>query len=182
MPTPRDHKYTAEEFFKLTPENESERYELINGEIVAQAAPSTIHQRLIGNLFFSIKSFINANKGKCEPFISPYDVMLDDETVVQPDISVICDPDKLDSKRCNGAPDLVIEVTSSNYGHDYIDKLDIYRKTGVREYWIVDPLYERVMVYYFEQSSSPNIYTFDMPVPVGIYDGKLTICIKELIQ
>lgn len=181
MPFPRDHKYTAEEFFKITPENESERYELINGEIVAQAAPSTIHQRLVGNLFFSIKSFINANKGKCEPFVSPFDVKLDEDNVVQPDLLVVCDPSQLDGKRCNGAPDFVIEVTSSNYTNDYVEKLALYKNAGIREYWIVDPLYERVMTYFFEKSSSPSIYTFDMPVPVGIYNGKLTIKISELI-
>ena len=181
MPTPNEHKMTAEEFFKFTPENESERYELINGEIVAQAAPSTIHQRLIGNLFFSIKSFIKFNKGKCEPFISPYDVVLDEETVVQPDVLVVCDPAHIDDKRCHGAPDIIIEVTSSNYGRDYGEKLALYRNAGVREYWIVDPMYERTMVYFFEKSDFPNIYTFDTAVPVGIYDGKLSICINDLI-
>ena len=181
MPFPRDHKYTAEEFFKLTPENESERYELINGEIFAQSAPSTIHQTLVMRISSKIDNFIMSNKGKCKVLISPFDVVLDDENVVQPDVLVICKDDKLDNKRCNGAPDLIIEVTSSNYGRDYIDKLDIYRKSGVREYWIVDPLYERVMVYFFEMSNSPNIYTFDSEVPVGIYDGKLTICVKDLL-
>ena len=181
MPFPRDHKYTAEEFFKLTPENESERYELINGEIFAQAAPSEIHQDITLSIYAEIRNFIRKNNGKCKPMAAPFDVVLNNANVVQPDVFVVCDRDKMDGKRCNGAPDLVIEVTSSNYGHDYIDKLDIYRKSGVREYWIVDPLYERVMVYFFEQSSSPNIYTFDMPVQVGIYDSKLNICIKELI-
>ena len=156
MPFPRDHKYTAEEFFKLTPENESERYELINGEIFAQSAPSAIHQTLVMRISSKIDNFIMSNKGKCKVLISPFDVVLDDEN-------------------------LIIEVTSSNYGRDYIDKLDIYRKSGVREYWIVDPLYERVMVYFFEMSNSPNIYTFDSEVPVGIYDGKLTICVKDLL-
>ena len=180
MPYPRDHKYTAEEFFKLTPESNSERYELINGDVLALASPTEIHQRLIGNLFFAIKSFINNSKGKCEPFVSPFDVKLDDENVVQPDVLVICDPSQLDGKRCNGAPDFIIEITSSNYAHDYIDKLELYRRTGVREYWIVDPLYEKVVVYCFDKSDFPNIYTFDSVVPVGIYDGKLSICVKDL--
>ena len=113
--------------------------------------------------------------------ISPFDVLLDDNNVVQPDVMVICDRDKMDGKRCNGAPDFVVEITSSNYAHDYIDKLALYRKSGVREYWIVDPQYERIMVYFFDTSDFPNIYTFDTPVPVGIYDGKLSICIKDLL-
>ncbi len=181
MPTPRDHKYTAEEFLKLTPENKSERYELINGEIVAQAAPSEIHQDITLSIYAELRNFIRKNNGTCKPMAAPFDVVLNDDNVVQPDVFVVCDRDKMDGKRCNGAPDFIIEVTSSNYGHDYIDKLDLYRKSGVREYWIVDPLYERVMVYFFEKSSSPEIYTFDMSIPVGIYDGKLNICINDLI-
>lgn len=181
MPIPHDRKYTAEEFLKLTAEDDSERYELINGEIFAQAAPSTSHQRIAGGIYRRIGNFIESNKGKCEPFISPYDVVLDEETVVQPDVLVVCEPSHIDDKRCNGTPDFIIEVTSSNYTNDYVEKLALYKNAGVREYWIVDPLYERVMVYYFEKSNSPNIYTFDMSIPVGIYDGKLTICIKDLL-
>lgn len=181
MPFPNDHKYTAEEYFELAPINDSERYELISGEIVAQAAPSTVHQRLVGKLFRKIGNFIDSNNGRCEPFVAPYDVKLDDNNVVQPDVTVICDIDKINDKRCEGAPDLVIEVTSSNYGRDYVDKLDLYRRAGVREYWIVDPLYRRVMVYFFEKSDFPDIYTFDNDVPVGIYGGKLTINIAQLL-
>ena len=183
MPFPKDHKYTAEEFFKLTAENDdSKRYELINGEILSQAAPSEIHQIIVMRASNKIDNYILSNKGKCQVMISPFDVVLDDHNLVQPDVIVICDESKRDGKRCNGAPDFIIEVTSSNYGRDYIDKLDLYRKSGVREYWIVDPLYERIMVYFFEKSSSPYIYTFDMSVSVGIYDGKLNINFKELIQ
>lgn len=181
MPFPKDHKYTAEEFFKLTPESNSERYELINGEIFALAAPSEIHQTLSLRIASILDTFILSNKGKCKAMISPFDVLLDNDNVVQPDVMVVCDRDKMDGKRCNGAPDFVVEITSSNYAHDYIDKLALYRKSGVREYWIVDPQYERIMVYFFDTSDFPNIYTFDTPVPVGIYDGKLTICIKDLL-
>ena len=182
MPFPNDHKYTAEEFFKLTAENDSERFELINGELLSQAAPSINHQRISMGLSVEIGGFIKNNKGRCEPFAAPTDVMLDNENIVQPDFFIVCDPSKINNdKRCIGAPDFIIEITSSNYGRDYIDKLALYRKSGVREYWIVDPLYERVMVYFFEESSSPYIYTFDMSVPVGIYDGKLTINFKDMI-
>ncbi|MBP5361438.1 MAG: Uma2 family endonuclease [Ruminococcus sp.] len=181
MPFPRDHKITAEEFFKLTPDNDSERYELINGEVFAQAAPSTSHQRITGGIYRKIGNYIESNSGKCESFISPFDVKLDDDTVVQPDVLVVCDPSQIDDMRCNGAPDLIIEVTSSNYGHDYVEKLALYKKYGVREYWIVDPLYKRVMVYFFEKSDFPSIYTFDTAVPVEIYEGKLLLNIEEFI-
>ena len=182
MPFPKDHKYTADEFLKMTFDDSSERYELLNGEILSQAAPSTAHQRILGRLFRKIADFIDSNNGRCEAFTAPYDIKIDDNNVVQPDIAVICDPSKIDEKRSCGAPDLIIEVTSSNYGRDYVDKLEIYRRAGVREYWIVDPLYERVMVYFFEKSDFPNIYTFDSAVPVNIYDGRLTINFKDIVK
>ncbi|MBQ8296924.1 MAG: Uma2 family endonuclease [Ruminococcus sp.] len=181
MPFPKDHKYTAEEFFELSPESSSEQYELINGEIVALASPSELHQRILGEIFAELRNYIKSNMGSCRPFVAPFDVKLNDSNVVQPDVMVICDRDKLDGKRCNGAPDLVIEVASSNYARDYIDKLDLYSKAGVREYWIVDPAYNKILVYFFEKNRFPNIYTFDAAVPVGIYDGKLNICIAELL-
>ena len=182
MAIPQEKKYTANEFFALTPESNSERYELIKGEIVALAAPSIIHQRILGEIFSEIRNFIKRNNGKCEPFAAPFDVQLNEFNVVQPDISVICDPSQLDDKRCYGAPDLVIEITSSNRSDDFTRKLALYAEGGVREYWIVDTLYKRVLVYFFEKSNSPNIYTFDTPVPVGIYNGELEINIDELLK
>lgn len=182
MAFPQEKKYTADEFFALTPESNSERYELINGEIVALAAPSEIHQRIIGEVYAELRNYIRNHIGKCRPIVSPFDVVLDEKNVVQPDILVVCDSEKLDGKRCNGSPDLVIEVTSSNYSRDYVEKLALYKSAGVREYWIVDPAYERVLVYSFEKSNSPNIYTFDSPVPVGIYNGDLKINIDELLK
>ncbi len=120
--------------------------------------------------------------GNCRPILSPFDVVLDEKNVVQPDILVVCDNGKLDGKRCNGSPDLVIEVTSSNNSQDYVEKLALYKVSGVREYWIVDPVYERVLVYFFEKSNSPYIYTFDTSVPVGIYNSDLRINIRELLK
>lgn len=182
MPFPKDRRYTAEEFFRLTPESNSEQYELIDGEVVALAAPNILHQRILGEIFSEIRNFIKVNKGKCEPFAAPFDVQLDEFNVVQPDISVICDPSQLDDKRCYGAPDFVIEITSSNRSDDFTRKLALYAANGVREYWIVDPAYERVLVYFFDKSNSPYIYTFDKSVPVGIYNGNLEINIGELLK
>lgn len=182
MPIPHDRKYTAEEFLKLTAEDDSERYELINGEIVAQAAPSIFHQRISMRLSVKIGSFIMSNNGKCEPFAAPTDVMLDDENVVQPDFFILCDTSKLDDKRCYGAPDFIVEIASSNRSADFTRKLSLYKESGVREYWIIDPASEKILVYLFEKSlNTVNIYSFIDAVPVGIYDGKLTICIKDLL-
>lgn len=178
----QNQRYTADDFFRINADSDSsERYELINGDIVAHAAPSVIHQRILGKLYRKFGDFIDSNKGSCEPFISPVDVVLDDENVVQPDFFIVCNPDVIDDKRCNGAPDFIVEITSSNYTNDYIDKLALYKNSGVREYWIVDPSYSRVLVYFFEKGNSPSIYTFDMDIPVSIYEGKLSINISEML-
>lgn len=182
MAIPQEKKYTANEFFALTPESNSERYELIYGDIVALAAPNINHQRISGRLNFELTNYIKRKNGKCEVFSAPTDVQLSCNTVVQPDIFVTCDSDKFDEQKYNGAPDLVIEITSSNRSDDFTRKVALYAESGVREYWIVDTLYQRVIVYFFDKSNSPNIYTFDTSVPVGIYDRKLEINIDELLK
>ena len=180
MPTPRETKMTAEEYFKKTPETNA-HIELRNGEIVNFATPTVEHQDIVLGIAVEIRSYIKANRGDCKPFISPLDVKLDDYNVVQPDVFVICDPSKYDDKRCYGAPDWCIEVLSTNRSDDLINKLALYQAHGVREYWIVDPKNEKTLVYFFENSDFPNIYTFDTAVPVGIYGGKLSINISELV-
>lgn len=172
-------KYTAEQYYALTGET-NQPMELHNGEIVYLAAPSIRHQRITGGLYSRLRGFISAKGGGCEPFISPTDVRFDDYTVVQPDVFVVCDKNKIDEKRINGAPDLVIEVTSENRANDLVDKLGIYFAAGVREYWIVDLKFERVLVYSFESGDYPIIYSFAEEVPVGIYGGELSIKISEL--
>ena len=92
-------------------------------------------------------------------------------TIVQPDIMIVCDKDKLDGKRCNGAPDFIIEIVSSgNPSDDYIRKLYYYKNAGVREYWIVDPRRKTVTVNYFEGNMLNVQYSFDSTIKVNIYD------------
>lgn len=178
MPLPKD-KITAEEFFEKVPEM-NELCELIEGQIVMQAAPSTLHQRIVGGLYSEIRSFIKSKSGKCEPFIAPTDVVLNDENVVQPDVFIVCDPKIIDDKRVNGAPDLIIEVLSNNRNDDLVTKHALYQENGVREYWIVDPVNMKTLVYFYDKSDFPNIYNFDQPIPVGIYGGELTIMIDKV--
>lgn len=173
-------KYTAEQYYALTGET-NQPMELHNGEIVYLAAPSIRHQRITGGLYSRLRGFISAKGGGCEPFISPTDVKLDDYTVVQPDVFVVCDKNKIDEKRINGAPDLVVEVTSENRNIDLVTKLEMYSRFGVREYWIVDLKFERVLVYSFESGDYPIIYSFAEEAPVGIYGGELSIKISELM-
>ncbi len=113
--------------------------------------------------------------------MAPFDVVLDEYNVVQPDVFVVCDPEKRDGKRINGAPDLVIEVTSSNRSDDYIKKFELYKNHGVREYFIIDPVYERVLVYRFEKNAPAEIYTFSQYIPVGIWNDELKICVNDLL-
>jgi Uma2 family endonuclease len=126
---------------------ESERWELIGGiPFNMTPAPSTNHQVIVGELFRQISTFLLDKD--CRPFIAPFDVRLpeseeaDDEiiTVVQPDIAVICDPGKLDMRGCRGAPDFIIEIISpGTAGKDQIQKVALYEKHGVKEYWLVHP-------------------------------------------
>ena len=188
---PNDKKLTVEEYFKLTADWE-ERTELIDGEIVyldrepdgkirAQAQPSRKHQLIAGRLFSAFDGFIKSNSGKCEANQS-IDVKLGDDANVVPDVLVVCDPSKLDDHGCNGAPDLVIEITSTNRENDFDRKLLLYRKYGVHEYWIVDTKNFKVYVYDFDQH--PNVvefYDWTDEIPVRIYGGKLKIRIADLV-
>ena len=95
---------------------------------------------------------------------------------------MICDPNKLTDRGCSGAPDLIFEIVSpSSRRMDYNIKNALYAQSGIREYWIVDPVKERVTVYHYEDDAAPVIYTFTQDVPVGIYPG-LTIRIADLIE
>lgn len=103
----------------------------------------------------------------------PFDVKLSDKplTIVQPDLMIVCDKDKLDGKRCNGAPDFIIEIVSpGNPADDYIRKLYYYKNAGVREYWIVDPRRKVVTVNDFEKNILNVQYSFDAIIKVNIYD------------
>ena len=122
---------------------EGTRAELIDGRLFLDTAPTVIHQAIVNFLVTEINIYIRSKGGKCRVFPSPFDVQLSADDIynlVQPDISVICDRDKLSNgKRCIGAPDWVIEVVSpSTKAQDYIIKRGKYQAAGVREYWIVE--------------------------------------------
>ena len=106
---------------------------------------------------------------------------LSDDTAVEPDIAVVCDKSKLTDKGCEGAPDFIIEIASSNSAHDYVRKLNLYYDYGVREYWIVDPKRKSVNVHLLDENYGTNYYTFSDDVPVNIYGGELKINISELL-
>lgn len=174
-------QFTAEQYFAVSAPADNDHTELIDGRIVMYGALDERHHDIAAEIFSELRSFVRKNNGNCKPFIAPFDVVLDDKNVVQPDLFVLCDRSKSDGKRINGAPDLVIEITSSNSMNDYKRKLTLYREHGVREYRIVDPDEERVIVYHFGTPVFVDFYDFDKPVPVGIWDGALEINIAELL-
>lgn len=162
--------YTVEDIYALP---DGERAELIDGQIFYMAPPGRTHQRISSYLHNEIYNYIKRNGGGCEVYAAPFAVFLDKDNInyVEPDILVVCDPSKLDDAGCHGAPDWVIEIVSpSSRSMDYFQKLFKYRVAGVREYWIVDPVRELVLVYRFETEVVEQ-YSFDEGIRVGIYEG-----------
>ena len=162
------------EQYEALPENI--RAEVFDGQIYYMASPSQLHQTILTELLVSIHDHLRKGDGKCQVFPAPFDVKLAAKplTIVQPDILIVCDKEKLDGKRCNGAPDLIIEIVSpSSPADDYIRKLYYYKNAGVREYWIVDPRRKMVTVNYFEGNMLNIQYSFDSTVKVCIFDDLL---------
>ena len=166
---------------------EDERIEIINGKAFMMAAPSRIHQGICFEIGRQLGNYLEGKP--CKAYPAPFSVRLfeqdgdspkDVNTVVEPDISVICDKHKLDKRGCKGAPDLVIEVVSpSTQRHDHLVKLNLYQRAGVREYWIVDPENRTVRAMVQENGNVlqlHEIYQQDDIAKVNILDG----CFIEL--
>lgn len=156
------------------------RYELYDGQPKAMSSPSDVHQDISMALSAQLYNYL---KGKrCKPYAAPFDVRLfeepgdspeDVETVVQPDLMVVCDPDKVDRHGIHGAPDLVIEILSeSTRKLDRLIKFNLYQKAGVPEYWIVDPTNRTAAVYTLEDGAYHGAETYgpDAVVPVGVLE------------
>ena len=176
----KDKVYTYKDY--LTFPND-ERIEIIEGKLYNMSlAPARIHQKLISDISYELQHYIKSNNWECEVYVAPFDVILknDDEeainskSVIQPDISVICDKNKLTDSGCTGSPDMIIEIVSpSNSSHDYITKLNLYQKYKVKEYWIIDTRVKKIYVYKLGENGFYdliNSYTFKDKVKVNIYD------------
>lgn len=172
--------YTYKDYISY---DENEKIEIIEGKVYNMSpAPSRIHQKLITEILFRIRSYIEINNGSCEVYPAPFDVILkneaeiidDSKNIVQPDISVICDKSKLTNEGCTGSPDMIVEIVSPyNPNNDFIRKLNLYDKFKVKEYWIVNPMKKNVLVYKLDDNESygmPDIYTFEDKIKVGIYN------------
>lgn len=173
--------YSIEHIYSLP---DGQRAELIDGQIYDMAPPNFTHQKLVYQLGRTIGNYIESHSGACEVLPAPFAVFLDrdDYNYFEPDISVVCDRNKLDDRGCNGAPDWVVEVTSPSTEHrDYGIKLFKYRSAGVREYWIVNPKTRTVNVFDFECDEHSAQFTFEEDIPVCIYED-LNIRIADLLS
>ncbi|MCM1258146.1 MAG: Uma2 family endonuclease [Roseburia sp.] len=176
----QEKHYTINDIYALP---EGTRGELIDGRIYYMAPPNRRHQDILSFLHLAIGNYIAQNNGDCKVYPAPFAVFLfaDDSKYVEPDISVICDRTKLDEHGCNGAPDWIIEIVSpGSKAMDYYTKLSLYREAGVREYWIVDPAKQTILVYDMEQDAAPGMYSFADTVQANIYDD-LEIDFKKLV-
>lgn len=152
MPLPaKQERFT---FADILTWDEGEHIEIINGEALMMATPSRIHQEICFEIGRQLGNYLEGKQ--CKVYPAPFGVRLfeqdgdrpeDVDTMVEPDISVVCDRSKLDKHGCKGAPDMIVEVLSpSTQRHDQLVKLNLYQRAGVREYWIVDPENKTVRV------------------------------------
>ena len=173
-------KKTLKDYYALPAEA---RMELVDGKFYDLASPSINHQRILLGLATQFFSCEKKQQGCCTVLIAPCDVQLDQDpyTVVQPDLMVVCDAGKLSGRRCEGAPDLIVEIMSpSTRSHDAIRKLNKYKTAGVKEYWLVDPEERHILVYLFGKDNAFGLYSFSDRVPVGILNGKCVIDFPEI--
>jgi len=176
-PLSKEQRYTYADLLEW---DDDVRYELYNGIPMALACPSDIHQKISVALSAQLYNYLMGKK--CNVFTAPFDVRLfeedndhpeDVDIVVQPDLMVVCDPNKVDRHGVHGAPDLVIEIISNSSRRlDRLTKLNLYQKAGVREYWIVDPDASVVSVYTLNDGvyRTAAAYGADSSVSVDVLD------------
>jgi Uma2 family endonuclease len=168
----------------------TERVELIFGKVLPMAAPNRIHQIIAKNLYYVFTVFFRDKQ--CEFYPAPFDVRLPVgikkgkyTTVVQPDLSVFCDPEKLDQRGAQGAPDLVVEILSpGNSRRDMKDKFEVYELAGVREYWIFHPIDSFVLPYLLNEEGKfvglPAVHSPD--TLISRIFPELSFSLEEIFQ
>ncbi|MCC8044163.1 MAG: Uma2 family endonuclease [Clostridiales bacterium] len=178
----RQGEFTLSDYYTLP---DDQRVELIDGVIYDMAAPNTAHQAAVIEISFQLESYVRSKEGSCLVFPSPVDVQLDcdERTMVQPDVLVVCDRDKVIRRCVYGAPDMVVEIISpSSERKDRSIKLAKYMNAGVREYWIVDLRQEKVIVYDIEHDCRITIYGMDKTIPVQIFGGDCKVSFERIIE
>ena len=159
-------------------------YELIRGKLIHRTTPHYDHQRISLRVSMAIEQYVSEHCNKCEVVTAPFSVVLDEEnaTVVQPDISVICNKKLIKEGMCFGPPDIIVEILSpSNQKYDLFEKLELYRYYDVGEYWIVDPMKKRVIMYDIEADGTPMIAGFDTYISSVRLKG-FRLCVSEVMK
>lgn len=181
MPHPKPNEKERYSYADYLTWDDGKRWELIDGQAVCMSpAPGRQHQHISKLLGRQIDAYLSDKS--CEMYYAPFDVrfietkdtVADDyiDTVVQPDIVVVCDPEKLDDRGCKGSPDLIIEILSpSTSKMDMTVKFDLYQRFGVKEYWIIHPSEQTLMVFKLQQDGcygAPDRYAGDDKVAVSM--------------
>jgi Uma2 family endonuclease len=171
-----DRKWTYADYktWELKPD---EQYEMIGGEVFAMSVQNAVHQTILMELSRQFANFLVGKPSKVYP--APYDVRLfyeedeSDDTVVQPDITIVCDQEKRGPEGCRGAPDFIAEILSPlNTATEMQHKFNLYRIVGVREYWVLDNEYKTLTVYLFNgENVISRIYGGKDTAPVSVLNG-----------
>ena len=176
-------EYTLDDYYALPDER---RVELIDGVIYDMSAPAIIHQKILGELHILFRECMDRHEGNCEVYLSPCDVRLDrdNRTMVQPDLLVVCEEYDIGAKAFDGAPDLTLEILSpSTRSKDMLLKLYKYANAGVREYWIVDPDQQTVLVYDLgHENYYPEKYSFEDRIPILISGSECSIDFSRIMR
>ncbi|MCL1835153.1 MAG: Uma2 family endonuclease, partial [Oscillospiraceae bacterium] len=173
-------KYTYEDYLNR---DDDVRFELIDGVIYLMANPGRAHQEIVGELYFQLAGFLRGKQ--CKVYLAPFGVKLSvgegADTILEPDLFVVCDRSKLDDSGHNGGPDMVIEVLSpSTSKKDRTIKFDKYLQSGVRELWFVDPVDKTVIVHILKNGEYfSKAYDDKGTVSVHVLDG-CTIVLPEV--
>ena len=173
-------EFTLDDYYAMP---EDTRVELIDGVLYEMLDPTTIHQDFGFQIAYKLQNYIEKNKGKCWVAVAPVDVQLDcdNRTMVEPDVIVVCNRDKIIRRCVYGAPDFIVEVLSpSTKKKDLTIKLNKYIEAGVKEYWLVDPEKQRVQVHRYEKDDLLTMYTFEDKVPVGIWGDDCEVNFSEI--
>ncbi len=181
-------KYTYADLLEM---DDDKRYELIDGELYLMSSPKILHQEIVGEIYAQLHNYLKGKK--CKAFVSPLDVCLSavknpkkEYNVVQPDVLVVCDENKLTKDMgIQGAPDLIIEVLSpSTRRHDTYRKFNLYQHYGVREYWIIDTEAEVIYQYILNEKNIytlPKTYEITEDIKVNILKNCI-ISLKDIIE
>lgn len=177
-------EFTVDDIYELP---EGQRAELVDGKWFDMATPSRVHQRIVTSLSGELYDYIKKKGGDCQVYSAPFAVFLKDDgkNYLEPDISVICDKSKLSDKGCHGAPDIIMEVLSpSTKDRDLGVKLYLYRQSGVREYWAINPEIGISMIYFFsledEEAEIINQIPFDAEAGSKVFEG-FSVKLSELV-